>query len=1284
MKAPLRKIGIPGIAVAIFAGILLLLSFYFFYKIGNNRQVIEEQGFRELNQLGVAMKAQDDLIRDMVSNYSLRIIKEVSKAKDKKSEPPQGQSPSKKESLSLYMFEKSPVTKNIFFGIDTAGNATDSLVYYVTDKIKCKISYPNFITPFIRQDFFSDFILIREGEIVFSTTEGDLFITNNGKAKSEILTALSSQSFSAKSSDSGYNKFIQSGTIHKVKLQGTKYELFLTPVKFHAKDTSIWFVGGFIPEEKISAWERGLPSNWIIITFIVLLIILFSLPVMKIYIAGANEKITRLLVTMVGISIVIGTFLIVIFITDMLIELKTKAETDRNLKKLDTTIQETFLRERTAILKQLFTYNSIGKRKEQVKTDSIKSLLFENDPIYKPDYRFFKTMFWANNEGKQTFFITPYSNTSSSYVGYRNYFKNPEVYEDSIEKTPFWYNMEPIYSNTSGEWVLAFSSPAKDQEKDKIVAMTSWMYSVKSTILPKDFEYCLVEKSGRIWYHSNEIFTLSDDFLKECDDNHLNAIFRSNSEDLLYITLRNTRYRINVSPVSNTNLFLVTMFNPAKIKSIEAITAGSAIVYFGLIALILLIFFSLLRLLSMKNKLIEGNDYFLDWLMPIEKKKKIYAFLLVINTLLAVVLLIISLSGFIRDISITWVLWGLLFVILGVFTFNYMLIDLLPFQNPGNGPIKTKFIKTLDNFLEPPTGYFYKLSQKLTFYSDVRNLYASYMVSWILITTVIPAILFMARFHHEETKHYIINQFQGIADKLNHRTDSLAKFYKENIPLKYPDLLFYQRNLKGHYFTSIWNTTLNNSSDCKIAGCTQDDNVVVHQVHYFFNKLTGDRGTSGTNPLIESKINMTDSSFGIIFKGQTLEYPVCPKINLQILPKGITIQGISTPTKGGSGVFKLFDPDWITWVFFAVMTLILLLIHLLIRKVSHKLFDFKGLLGSVPTLKTQLVHLGSTDWNAIIISLNDLNLNDPPDPDWKLIDMNDSKSLENDQPEKLILCNIESTLSNPQEIIQSVKTLEKFLKRKHVVLFLNTTPEQIVDGFLERWKTAIVANKENEVEKISLFKLEEGLNYFQKAIYGLPVFFVKPLPWKNSYREPLKDILKRESIINPDIKKYAEVLNSVTSKTNLEEEIILKLQELSITRYSYIWNRLSKEEHFILYQFANGAMLNLNNKEPIRLLFNKGILVMDEHVEIVSAAFKNFILTSIDLTDIVLLEKQSMKTGNWSRFRLPVMLMAASIVVFLFSTQQSVLSNLNAIMLSVATLLGVYLKFSGLFVPGNK
>jgi hypothetical protein len=58
-------------------------------------------------------------------------------------------------------------------------------------------------------------------------------------------------------------------------------------------------------------------------------------------------------------------------------------------------------------------------------------------------------------------------------------------------------------------------------------------------------------------------------------------------------------------------------------------------------------------------------------------------------------------------------------------------------------------------------------------------------------------------------------------------------------------------------------------------------------------------------------------------------------------------------------------------------------------------------------------------------------------------------------------------------------------------------------------------------------------------------------------------------------------------------------------------------------------------------------------------------------------------TGNWSRLRIPLILVAASIAVFLFVTQQNFLSNLNTILISIITIAGTFLRFSGMFVKGK-
>jgi hypothetical protein len=257
----------------------------------------------------------------------------------------------------------------------------------------------------------------------------------------------------------------------------------------------------------------------------------------------------------------------------------------------------------------------------------------------------------------------------------------------------------------------------------------------------------------------------------------------------------------------------------------------------------------------------------------------------------------------------------------------------------------------------------------------------------------------------------------------------------------------------------------------------------------------------------------------------------------------------------------------------------------------------------------------------------------------------------------------------------------------------------MVETFLENWKFP--------GDEMLQRKNRELIEYFQKTIFNLPVLFgiAENIDLSGyNFPEPLVDILKSEESLNPELlkckylleKSFASCIESNKTKKceekcstagcKQEEHIILKIEELSHANYTYIWGLLSHEEHFILYELAKGHLLNLKNLNNISTLYSKGILTRNEHevIGIESTAFQKFILSSIDVADIEELTRKSEISSNWNRFRLPAVLMAVSIIVFLFATQQSVLSNLNAILLSVASLIGVYLKFSGVFGGDKK
>lgn len=79
-----------------------------------------------------------------------------------------------------------------------------------------------------------------------------------------------------------------------------------------------------------------------------------------------------------------------------------------------------------------------------------------------------------------------------------------------------------------------------------------------------------------------------------------------------------------------------------------------------------------------------------------------------------------------------------------------------------------------------------------------------------------------------------------------------------------------------------------------------------------------------------------------------------------------------------------------------------------------------------------------------------------------------------------------------------------------------------------------------------------------------------------------------------------------------DEELILNIQEIAYPYYFSVWNSLSKQEQYIVYDIATDGFVNPNNVNGILELLHKGILVYDDSLRLMNASFTNFVLTKVD------------------------------------------------------------------------
>ncbi len=1235
-------------ALAIFLTMMALLSIYFFVTLEDNQETLEKRGYHALEKLGEGMKQKDAICSTIITN----------RASDKKAKT--GSSPS-------FSWGSGPITASLK---SDRTNEPDA-IYYTFDSTNRKktdsvhILLKEFITPLLRWDFFSDFIFIRNKRIMFSTLPGDIQLSDAVSLPKKEKATESDPAFNLipGAQESKFTPFgIQTGSIEKITIHGTNYLLFLIPVNFHGYPDC--FLGGFIQEKKFIRDKRSLPSDLIVVFIFTLLLIVVSFPILKVFIMGPREKLTRTGVTMIGISLVTGTLLLVIMLSQQLISYRFQTDQYDQLRILNKTVQKAFTNERDTALKQLDWYNAgnIAFGKETKKHTSIlDSDTAANPLLKKPVYLFYKTVFWADETGTQRTIITPYQKYFPSSVNEREYFIHPDKYELNTVR----YNMVPIYSQTSGEWAIAFSTPSKN-DSARIVALTTSMYSLKWPVLQYGFEYCLVDKTGKVWYHSNEIMNINDSLITESHENKtLISALTSNECDSMELEIRNRNYLAYISPVDNSDLFVVSLLNTARAKSIGALTAMFVFCFFALIFLILFLIYIAIIVWRTKKSKLAGKEYFFKWLLPGKQNNKTYWQLIIFNGAGFIILLGLEICGLFDGLSLAMLIVILVLFMVAHCTLTYRVLTFRIWHGYDK--------------------HFKKMPQDVPYYTI-------FVMSWLLTIVIMPVVLTTSAFFSAETTNFLQRQQQFLAHQINERTETIHQFYKENLTSGKSeafsgsgDSLFRARNSKGLYFMNIDRTQFQQNISPHTVNHVRGNQPVLKAARSWFDRVMNESEPISTDPMIGSLFPATgDTCVSLIFD----------RLDYNDQGKKTETKSMITTRNQWSGFFNPFRalPGSVyAFLFWVLIVAMLVLIGFLVNRLVRKLF-FSCESECVPVpLFQELDTIAKARVNAIIISYHDPEIEELGNREWECIDMAEvSISADTPVDERRVLYNLEPGIESLLNFRNRIQFLEKQLKKRPVILWMDKTPERLVATYKDGW------DKQKEHGESAT-----QISQFNRLIFGIPFIYPEIQqpetegPW---LCEKLSAILEAEKRFNPEVQRYHLLIKgkikrcceNTTSNVHdikgmepicsaVAEDLILKIQELSTSFYDYVWGSLSEDEQFLLLDLAQDTLLNLKNKKTITLLFKKGILHRKERIEIVSPSFKNYILTEIDKTSFETMQKKIDEEGTWHRFKVPLILIATSLMVFLFVTQQNFLSGLNTILVSAGALVGVYLRFSGLF-----
>ncbi|WP_162633057.1 PDC sensor domain-containing protein [Echinicola strongylocentroti] len=253
-----------------------------------------------------------------------------------------------------------------------------------------------------------------------------------------------------------------------------------------------------------------------------------------------------------------------------------------------------------------------------------------------------------------------------------------------------------------------------------------------------------------------------------------------------------------------------------------------------------------------------------------------------------------------------------------------------------------------------------------------------------------------------------------------------------------------------------------------------------------------------------------------------------------------------------------------------------------------------------------------------------------------------------------------------------------------VVISSNISPIKIYEHYedqINHFATDPGAKTDEAYEKMMSLKMDykNWLNVLG-GFYRINVpFDTTQIDWSSGDQQSAQyDVMKGEF-------EHGKYLNQLFFNRKLykgcdnEEDVILHVQETSYTYYFSIWNNLSKEERYIVYDIARDKFVNTNNVDGIIDLLHKGILIFDHSLRLMNESFGNFVLSKVSSDEALARELESKQKGTWNITFAVLILVVISLLVFISFGRIHVLNEINTIVASAGAAMTLLVRLGGLF-----
>ena len=319
-----------------------------------------------------------------------------------------------------------------------------------------------------------------------------------------------------------------------VRLGGEMQQTYLQPVGLSGSDNPELVLGGFVPTQNLLREALALDSYFLSALLFLMLLGTLGFPFIKLLVLNPHERFRQRDVYLLYLSSGALLSLLTLLVLSWDGYLRWAQVADTGLRDLASSIQQTVRREVTQARDQLAVYDELAMTSPSACTngpvhrdwfrDPAPVLPFPKAPIYVEQGA------WVDPTGKQVWKVTARRAVGLTSVAPRAYFR--AVRDGSLFRVPGWgdrpFFLGPEWSITDGKFYTFVSIESKwktpvcapnPSAPSKIVAVaTVKLLSLDRPALPAGYGFAIINREGRVLYHSDNRVSLRENFFEEMGD----------------------------------------------------------------------------------------------------------------------------------------------------------------------------------------------------------------------------------------------------------------------------------------------------------------------------------------------------------------------------------------------------------------------------------------------------------------------------------------------------------------------------------------------------------------------------------------------------------------------------------------------------------------------------------------------------------------------------------------------------------------------------------------------